>query len=64
MALKPKDVRVPLPVQLILDCHWLVCVRGEGLNDMSIEFAGNSFWMSEENFPRNPPEQRGDVGDV
>ncbi len=31
MALKPKDVRVPLPVQLILDCHWLVCVWGEGL---------------------------------
>ncbi len=29
-ALKPKDVRVPLPVQLILDCHWLVCVWGEG----------------------------------
>ncbi len=32
-ALKPKDVRVLLPVQLILDCHWLVCVRGEGLTD-------------------------------
>ncbi len=37
MALKPKDVRVPLPVQLILDCHWLVCVRGEGLTDRSID---------------------------
>ncbi len=36
MALKPKDVRVPLPVQLILDCHWLICVRGEGLTDRSI----------------------------
>ncbi len=24
------------PVQLILDCHWLVCVRGEGLTDRSI----------------------------
>ncbi len=36
MVLKPKDVRVPLPVQLILDCHWLVCVRGEGLTDRSI----------------------------
>ncbi len=36
MALKPKDVRVPLPVQLIFDCHWLVCVRGEGLTDRSI----------------------------
>ncbi len=36
MALKPKDVRVLLPVQLILDCHWLVCVRGEGLTDGSI----------------------------
>ncbi len=36
MALKPTDVRVPLPVQLILDCHWLVCVRGEGLADRSI----------------------------
>ncbi len=36
MALKPKDVGVPLPVQLILDCHWLVCVRWEGLTDRSI----------------------------
>ncbi len=36
MALKPKDVRVPLPMQLILDCHWLVCVWGEGLTDRSI----------------------------
>ncbi len=36
MALKPKDVRVPLPVQLILNCHWLVCIRGEGLTDRSI----------------------------
>ncbi len=34
MALKP--VRVLLPVQLILDCHWLICVRGEGLTDRSI----------------------------
>ncbi len=33
MALKPKDVRVPCPVQLILDCHWLVCAREEGLTD-------------------------------
>ncbi len=37
MALKPTDVRVPLSVQLILDCHWLVCVRGERLTDRSIE---------------------------
>ncbi len=36
MALNPKDVRVLLPVQLILDCHWLICVRGEGLTDRSI----------------------------
>ncbi len=35
MALKPKDIRVRLPVQLILDCHWIVCIRGEGLTDMS-----------------------------
>ncbi len=33
MVLKPKDVRVPCPEQLILDCHWLVCARGEGLTD-------------------------------
>ncbi len=39
MALKPKDVRVPLPAQLILDCHRLVCVRGEGLTDRSIKTA-------------------------
>ncbi len=37
MALKPKDVWVQLPVQLILDCHWLVYVRGEGLTDRSID---------------------------
>ncbi len=36
MAPKPKDVRVLLPMQLILNCHWLVCVRGEGLTDRSI----------------------------
>ncbi len=36
MELKPKDVWVPLLVQLILDCHWLVCVWGEGLTDRSI----------------------------
>ncbi len=38
MALKPTDIRVLLPVQLILDCHWLVYVRGEGLTDRSIVF--------------------------
>ncbi len=42
MALKPKDVRVPLPVQLILDCHWLVCVWGEGLTDRSIVWRNSS----------------------
>ncbi len=36
LALKPKDVRVLLAVQLILDCHWLVCVPGAGLTDSSI----------------------------
>uniref|UniRef100_A0A672KZK3 adenylate cyclase n=1 Tax=Sinocyclocheilus grahami TaxID=75366 RepID=A0A672KZK3_SINGR len=25
------DSTVPLPVQLILDYHWLICIRGEGL---------------------------------
>ncbi len=35
MGLKPKDGRVLISMQLILDCHWLVCVRGEGLNDRS-----------------------------
>jgi len=33
MALKPKDVRVTVPMQLILSCHWLICVQGEGLTD-------------------------------
>ncbi len=31
---------------------------------LTTEFAGVCFWMSEENFPWNPPEQRGDLGDV
>ncbi len=36
-------------MQLILDCHWLVCVRGEGLTDRSISKSeswrsGSSDW--------------------
>ncbi len=34
--LQHKDVRVLLPVQLILNWYWLVCVWGEGLTDRSI----------------------------
>lgn len=30
MALELKDVRVLVPVQLILDCHWLICVHVRG----------------------------------
>ncbi len=37
MALKHKDIWVSLPVQLTLDCHWLVCIQGEGLYDRSIK---------------------------
>ncbi len=37
MALKPEDVRVPVPMQLILNCYWLINVRWEGLTDWSIE---------------------------
>ncbi len=36
MTLKPTDVWVLVRVQLILDCHWLSCVWGEGLTDRSI----------------------------
>ncbi len=28
------------PCNMILDCHWLVCVRGEGLTDRSIDMLG------------------------
>ncbi len=40
MALKPKESRVSFSVQLIFDCHWLVCVRGVGLTDRPIDSAG------------------------
>ncbi len=42
MELKHKDVRVPLLVQLILHCHWLVHIREEGLTNRSVEHRLNA----------------------
>ncbi len=60
---EPKDVRVLLPMQLILDCHWLVCVRGEGLTDRSIGSIGAFKVMSDTSYLRvestwTPPQSR------
>ncbi len=49
MALKPEDVRVPVTVQMILDCYWLINVRREGLlrGDKSIVRVKQSLWSND-----------------
>ncbi len=55
MALKPKAVPSSAPVQMILDCHWLVCVRGEGLIDRSIAISfEHDHWHIFTNRPGSP----------